>query len=371
MEVVVVVKVTVPIDVEGIDDAVVVVINVVPVADAITVPVVELRERGSSSLTAWVWVDGVRVGLRWAVPRRNIGSGIERERVVLVLDVVVVKVVRKVGTAHGKVAEVVGGLRAAHVNVEPVVDTVVVLVEGAQEVIVKVVVVIDFTIDGAIEVTVCTGDFEVHAGDAAHGNLCVRSTARDGQDIAGSVSRTCAVDGNAGHHATAGDDVEGETGPAAGGGRGGDVVAVHVAASTVGQRHAGGAAVLKASVIAALVAVGVDLDAGVGDTVVVVIGVNHVEDAVVVVIRISGVRRPVIVVVGVEEVGGAVAVEVAVNDGGEGGGALSTKGPETGGGGAGGVHAVSLPVHEVNTAGVGAVFVERPRASSVVERGRG
>ena len=371
MEVVVVVKVTVPIDVQGVDDAVVVVIDVVPVADAVAVPVVELRERGSSSLTAWVWVDGVRVGLGWAVPRRDIGSGVEREGVVLVLDVVVVKVVRKVGSAHGKVAEVVGGLRAAHVDVEPVVDTVVVLVKRTQEVIVEVVVVVDFTIDGAVEVTVCARDFEVHAGDAAHGNLCVRSTARDGQHVTGSVSGTCTVDGNAGHHATAGDDVQSEAGPAAGGGRGGDVVAIHIAASAVGQRHAGGATVLKTGVIAALVAVGIDLNAGVGDAVVVVIGVNHVKDAVVVVIRIGGVRRPVVVVVGVEEVGGAVAVEVAVNDGGEGGGALSTKGPEAGGGSARSVHTVSLPVHVVNTAGVGSVFVERPRAGSVVKRGRG
>ena len=71
MEVVVVVKVAIPVDIEHVDDTVVIVINVVPVADTVTVPVVELGERGATSLTARVWIDGVGVGLGWAVPCGN------------------------------------------------------------------------------------------------------------------------------------------------------------------------------------------------------------------------------------------------------------------------------------------------------------
>ena len=184
MEVVVVVEITIPVDVQGVDDAVVVVVDVVPVADAVAVPVVELRERGAAGLTARIWVRWVRVGLRWTVPCKNVGSGVERERIVLVLDVVIVKVVGKVCTTHGEVAKVVGGLRTAHVDIEPVVNAVVVLVERTHKVVVKIVVVVDFTIDVAVQVAVFTGDFEIHSGRAAHGHLSVGCTTGDGQDVA-------------------------------------------------------------------------------------------------------------------------------------------------------------------------------------------
>ena len=154
MQVVVVVKVTVPVDVKSVDDTVVVVVNVVPVADAVAVPVVELRERGSTGLTPRVGVGWVGVGLCGAVPCSNIRCSVEREGVVLVLDVVVIKVVREVGPANGKVAEVIGRGGAAHVCIKPVVDAVVVLVEGATDVIVQVVIVVDFTVDGAVLITV-------------------------------------------------------------------------------------------------------------------------------------------------------------------------------------------------------------------------
>ena len=135
-------------------------------------------------MTSGVRVRWVGVGLRWTVPRENVGSGVKRERIVLVFDVVVVKVVGKVGTAHSEVAEVVRGLRTAHVNVEPVVNAVVVLVKRTQKVIVKVVVVVDFTIDVAVQVAVFTRDFEIHGGRAADGHLSVGCSTGDGQDVA-------------------------------------------------------------------------------------------------------------------------------------------------------------------------------------------
>ena len=135
-------------------------------------------------MTARIWVRWVRVGLRWTVPCKNVGSGVERERIVLVLDVVVVKVVGKVCAAHGEVAKVVRGLRTAHVDIEPVVNAVVVLVERTHKVVVKIVVVVDFTIDVTVQVAVFTGDFEIHGGRAAHGHLSVGCTTGDGQDVA-------------------------------------------------------------------------------------------------------------------------------------------------------------------------------------------
>ena len=168
VEVVVVVQVAVPVDVQCVHDAVVVIVNVVPVADPITVPVVELGIGCTTGLAARIRIDRVGVGLRGAVPRGHISSTVKREGVVLVLDVVVVKVVGKVSTAHGEVAEVVRRGGATHVSVKPVVDAVVVLVKRSAHVIVKVAVVIQFTIDDAVVVAVATGDFEVqgvHAGD--------------------------------------------------------------------------------------------------------------------------------------------------------------------------------------------------------------
>ena len=79
MQVVVVVKVTIPVDVEHIDDTVVIVVNVVPVADTVAVPVVELGERGATSLTTRVRVDGVWIGLGWAVPRGNCRCSVKWE----------------------------------------------------------------------------------------------------------------------------------------------------------------------------------------------------------------------------------------------------------------------------------------------------
>ena len=135
---------------------------------------------------------------------------------------------------------------------------------------------------------------------------------------------------------------------------------------------------MQTGVIAGLVAVGVDFNAGVGDAVVVVIGVNHVENAVVVVVGVGRVWRTVVVVVRVEEVRGAIAVEVAVNNGGEGGcsvrvcqideGVKATK--EARGRGALSVHSVAFPVDIIHATGVLAVFVERPKAGSIVKRSR-
>ena len=163
MQVIVVVKVAIPVNVENVNDTVVVVVNVVPVADAIAIPVVELGERSTSGLTSWVGVNGIGVGLSWTVPGGNVGCGVERERVVFVFDVVVVQVIGKVCTTNGEVAEVVRRGGSAHVGIEPVVNAVVVLVKGSAYIVVKVAVVVDFTIGCAVLVAVASWNFEVHA----------------------------------------------------------------------------------------------------------------------------------------------------------------------------------------------------------------
>ena len=106
-----------------------------------------------------------------------------------------------------------------------------------------------------------------------------------------------------------------------------------------------------------MVPVGVEVDAGVEDAVVVVVGIHHVKDAVVVVVGVRAVGRSVIVVVRIEEVGDAVAVEVTVHDVREGGGARVlpigarlTDGGEAGGGGSGAIDAVVLPLDVIHTA---------------------
>ena len=115
-----------------------------------------------------------------------------------------------------------------------------------------------------------------------------------------------------------------------------------------------------------MVAVGINFNTCIGNTVVVRIGVHHVENAVVVVVGVSAVRRPVVVVVGVEEVGRTVTVEVTVHDGGKGGSALSTKGAETGGRSAWSVHPIGFPVHVVDATREVSVLVKGPRHSGIV-----
>ena len=160
VKVVVVVEVAIPIDIQNIDDTVVVVVNVVPVADTIAIPVVELRERGTTGLTAGVGANRVGVSLCWAVPRGDIGGSIKREGVVFILDVVVVKIVRSVRTAHGKVAEIVRGCGTAHIGIEPVIDAIVILVKRPKSVVVQVAIVIDFTIKLSIAVSVSAREVE-------------------------------------------------------------------------------------------------------------------------------------------------------------------------------------------------------------------
>ena len=109
MEVSVIVKVAIPIDVENIDDSVVVIVDVFPVEYTVSIPVVELREGGASRLTSWIWVDRVWIGRGWTVPCDNVSCFVEREAVVLVVDVIVIEVVFEVRciSAHQNVSKIV------------------------------------------------------------------------------------------------------------------------------------------------------------------------------------------------------------------------------------------------------------------------
>ena len=313
MQVVVVVKIAIPVNVKHVDDAVVVVVNVVPIADAVAVPVVELRKRCSSCLTARVGTDRVGIGLCWAVPCGDIGCRIKREGVVLVFDVVVVQIVGTVRSTYGKITEVVRGLRAAHVDVEPVVKAVVVLIKRTADIVVQVVIVVNLAIDDVVVVAVGTWNLEVGRGDAGDGQVALGIASEEGDLIADVVARAAPVDGGRRDRAAGCDDVHRESRAAAR--RGGCHVGGAVVVCTAGgDGDAGHSAVSQAGVVAGLVAVGVDFHTGVKDAVVVVVRVDHVEDAVVVIVGVSRVRGAVVVVVWVQEIRDAVSVQIAVDD---------------------------------------------------------
>ena len=374
----VVVEVTVVVNVERIDDAVVVVVHVVPVADAVAVPVVELREGGAPDGALRVGVGRVGVRQGRAVPSGHFGGGVEREGVVFVGDAVVVGVVLDVRrtSGHQGVAKVVRARGAAHVGIEPIVDAVVVLVEGAEAVVVEVLVVVHLTIDGPVTVCVRSRDVEDEGAHGADVHGSAKVAAVDGDGVACSVTVTGIGDGDLRHRAADGHDVHGQSGTGATV-RGGHAVRGLVVLSAVDGRavECGDFAAALTGHVTDLVPVGVEVDACVKDAVVVVVGVDHVEDAVVVVVGVGAVGRSVIVVVRVEEVGDAVAVEVAVHDVGERGragvfpvGARLADGGEARGRGARAVDAVVLPLDVVHAAGVRAVLVEGPRTWRVEER---
>ena len=154
MKISIVVEVAIPVDVENIDDSIVVVVDVFPVENTVTIPVVELGERGSAGLTSWVWVDWVWIGCCWAVPPYDVSCLIEWETVVLVVDVVVVKVVLEVGciTADENVTKIVWACCTPKFRVKPVVNSVVVLIEWSKAVIIEILIVIDFTIETCLAV---------------------------------------------------------------------------------------------------------------------------------------------------------------------------------------------------------------------------
>ena len=158
MEVSVVIEIAIPINVENVDDSIVVVIDVFPVENTVSVPVVELGERGSTCLTSWIRVDRVWIGCCWAVPTNDVCCLVEWETVVLVVDVIVVKVVLEVGciTADENVTKVVWACCTTKFWVKPVVNSVVVLIEWSKAVIVEVLIVIDFTIEACLAVCVST-----------------------------------------------------------------------------------------------------------------------------------------------------------------------------------------------------------------------
>ena len=374
----VVVEVAVVVNVERIDDAVVVVVHVVPVADAVAVPVVELGEGSAPNGALRVGVGRVGVRQRRTVPGGHFRGGVEREGVVFVGDAVVVGVVFDVRrtSGHQGVAEVVGARGAAHIGVEPIVHAVVVLVEGAESVVVEVLVVVHLTIDGAVAVGVRPRHVE---DDGAHGadvHGSAKVAAVDGNGVARGVTVTGIGDGGLRHRAANGHDVHGQSG-AGTTVRGGHAVRGLVVLAAVDGRavECGDFAVALTGHVTDLVPVGVEVDARVEDAVVVVVRVDHVKDAVVVVVGVGAVGRSVVVVVRVEEVGDAVAVEVSVHDVGERGrtrvlpiGARLADGGETGGRGTWAVDAVVFPLDVVHAAGVRAVLVEGPRTRRVEKR---
>ena len=158
MKISIVVEIAIPVYVENIDDSIVVVIDVFPVENTVSIPVVELGERGATGLTSWVWVDWVRVGCCWAVPPDDVSCLVEWETVVLVVDVVVVKIVLKVGciTADENVSEVIWACCPTEFWIEPIVNSVVVLIERSKAVVIKVLIVIDFTIEASLAVCIST-----------------------------------------------------------------------------------------------------------------------------------------------------------------------------------------------------------------------
>ena len=186
----VVVEITIVVDVQGVNDAVVVVIHVVPVADAVTVPVVELGEGSAPNGALRVGIGRVGVRQGRAVPGGHFGGGVEREGVVFVGDAVVVGVVLDVRrtSGHQGVAEVVRAGGAAHVRVKPIVHAVVVLVEGAEAVVVEVLVVVHLTIDGAVTVSVRARNVKDERAHGADVNRSPKVSAVDGDGVARGVA---------------------------------------------------------------------------------------------------------------------------------------------------------------------------------------
>ena len=91
-----------------------------------------------------------------------------REGIVLVFDVVVVQIVGPICAPNSEVPEVVWGFCAAHIGVQPVVDAVVILVEWASNIVIEVVVVINFAVDGAVLIAVRSGNSKCRSNGGHH-----------------------------------------------------------------------------------------------------------------------------------------------------------------------------------------------------------
>ena len=158
MQVAIVVKVTIPIDVENVNDSIVVIIDVFPVENAITIPIIELGERCTACLTSWIRIDWVRICCCRTVPCNNIGCLVERETVIFVVDVVIIKIVFEIGCipTYENISKIVWTGGTAEFWVQPIIDAVVILVEWPHTVIVKVLVIIDFTIKSCLAVCIAT-----------------------------------------------------------------------------------------------------------------------------------------------------------------------------------------------------------------------
>ena len=188
MEIVVVVKIAIPVNVQNIDDSIVVIVDIVPIAHTVAVPIVELRKGSSAGLTAWVRVCWVRIGLRWTVPCGHNIVVIKGEGIVLVFDVVVVQIVGPICATNSEVPEVVWGFCAAHIGVQPVVDAVVILVEWASNIVIEVVVVINFAVDGAVLIAIRSGNLKIRRSNGRHRQRGVGIAPVDGHTVAWGVT---------------------------------------------------------------------------------------------------------------------------------------------------------------------------------------
>ena len=278
MKVSVVVEVTIRVNIECIDDSIVVVIDVVPVCDSIAIPVVELGERGAPGCATRVWVGWVWICRGRAIPCCNISGRIQWECIEFILDLIVIKIVFEVAciTAYSDVAQVVRRCGSTHVWVKPIVDSVVVLVERSQSVVVEVLVVIDFTVSTSVIIAVSTRNFEVHIVDACDCDGRSTVSAADGDlsanavAVSGPVNRDCC---NRTTRCWVRHNVNGECGSRLR--RCGHVRCSHIAKAACkrGGIECGWLAVEQAVVIALVVTVHVNVDTHIMDAIVVVIGV--------------------------------------------------------------------------------------------------
>ena len=147
MEIVVVVKVAVLVDVQPVEYAVVVVVYVLPVVNAVAVPVVVSCVRLTHQDAVLVGVDRIWVGEARAVPVLDLIVGRVHVRILLVGYTIIIQVERDVVGVHRRAPEgVVRQSRSPHVRVQPVPNQIVVLIDRSVPVIVDVPIVVHLAI---------------------------------------------------------------------------------------------------------------------------------------------------------------------------------------------------------------------------------
>ena len=147
-------------------------------------------------MTLWIGIHGVGVRLCWTVPGSNDCIVVQWERVVFVVDVVVVRIVGNICTANGKVSEIVRSACTSHVGVKPIVNSVVVLVKRSAKVIVKVAVVVNFTINYVVTIAVSSRNLEDGRGDGCDINPRSRVSTRNNDVVSCGEPSSTVTNGN-------------------------------------------------------------------------------------------------------------------------------------------------------------------------------